>query len=52
MPRMGLDVSVVLVKAAEIADEKGLDGVSLGELAQRLNVRAHPSTTTLTVCRH
>jgi AcrR family transcriptional regulator len=39
MPRMGLDFMAVLVKAAELADEKGLDGISLKELAERLNVR-------------
>ncbi|WP_312115125.1 TetR/AcrR family transcriptional regulator [Brevibacillus reuszeri] len=39
MPRMGLDFSTVVSAAAVLADEKGMDGISLGELAQRLNVR-------------
>lgn len=39
MPRMGLDFRTVVAAAAALADEKGIDGISLGELAQRLNVR-------------
>ena len=39
MPRMGLDFTTVVAAAAALADEKGIDGISLGELAQWLNVR-------------
>jgi len=39
MPRMGLDISEVLLKAAEIVNEKGFDGITLGELAKQLNIR-------------
>ncbi|BCG58527.1 TetR/AcrR family transcriptional regulator [Paenibacillus sp. URB8-2] len=39
MPRMGLDISVILLRAAEFVNEKGLDGISLGELAKQLNIR-------------
>ncbi|TLS53323.1 TetR/AcrR family transcriptional regulator [Paenibacillus antri] len=38
-PRVGLDLPTVLRAASELADEQGLDRLSLGELAARLNVR-------------
>ncbi|GGF95210.1 TetR/AcrR family transcriptional regulator [Paenibacillus abyssi] len=38
-PRMGLDLPTILQKAGEIVDEKGLDHLSLGELARRLQIR-------------
>ena len=39
MPRAGLDTEAVVAAAAELADERGLDEVSLTALAQRLGVR-------------
>jgi AcrR family transcriptional regulator len=39
MPRAGLDSEAVVAAAAELADERGLDEVSLTALAQRLGVR-------------
>jgi AcrR family transcriptional regulator len=39
MPRAGLDSEAVVAAAAELADERGLDAVSLTALAQRLGVR-------------
>ena len=39
MPRAGLDTEAVVTAAAELADERGLDEVSLTALAQRLGVR-------------
>jgi len=38
-PRAGLDLPTVLKAAADLADEQGLEQVTLGELAKRLNVR-------------
>jgi len=37
--RMKLDVSIILRKATEIADEQGLDQLSIGLLAEKLEVR-------------
>lgn len=37
--RMKLDVSIILEKATELADENGLDQLSLGSLAEKLGVR-------------
>ncbi|MGE8037676.1 WHG domain-containing protein [Lysinibacillus sp. NPDC093692] len=37
--RMKLDVSIILQKATEIADEQGLDQLSIGLLAEKLEVR-------------
>jgi AcrR family transcriptional regulator len=39
MPRAGLDQQLVLQAAADLADEAGLDGVTLATLAQRLGIR-------------
>lgn len=39
MPRAGLDTEAVVAAAAELADERGLEQVSLTALAQRLGVR-------------
>lgn len=39
-PRMGLDLPTVLQAAAELADEQGLDSVTLLALAKQLNVRS------------
>ena len=39
MPRVGLDREPVVEAAAALADEKGLEAVTLAELASRLNVR-------------
>jgi AcrR family transcriptional regulator len=38
--RPGLDSRVIVGQAAELADERGLDSVTLANLAERLNVRA------------
>ena len=40
MPRAGLSAEAVVAAAAELADERGLEGVSLARLASRLGVRA------------
>ncbi len=40
MPRAGLSPDVVVAAAAELADERGLEGVTLAALAARLGVRA------------
>jgi AcrR family transcriptional regulator len=40
VPRAGLDPAVVTAAAAELADEVGLDSVTMGSLAARLGVRA------------
>ncbi|MWV45827.1 TetR family transcriptional regulator [Paenibacillus sp. HJL G12] len=40
MARMGLDRQTLLVAAAELADESGLDSLTLAALAQKLNVRS------------
>ncbi|MEB2299145.1 WHG domain-containing protein [Lysinibacillus xylanilyticus] len=37
--RMKLDSSIILQKATEIADEQGLDQLSIGQLAEKLEVR-------------
>lgn len=37
--RMKLDVSIILQKATEIADEQGVDQLSIGLLAEKLEVR-------------
>jgi AcrR family transcriptional regulator len=39
MPRVGLDTEAVVAAAAELADERGLDALSLTALARRLGVR-------------
>lgn len=39
MPRAGLDPTIVVAKAAEIADEVGLANLTMGLVAQRLGVR-------------
>lgn len=38
-PRMGLDINTILVAAAEIADDLGVEEVTLALLAKRLNIR-------------
>lgn len=38
-PRVGLDNHIIIRAAADIADESGLQAVTLATLAQRLNVR-------------
>jgi len=38
-PRVGLDRAAVVEAAASLADEEGLEGVTLAELASRLGVR-------------
>ncbi|WP_134703436.1 TetR/AcrR family transcriptional regulator [Ammoniphilus sp. YIM 78166] len=38
-PRMGLDLTGLLQTAAELVDEQGIDSLSLGELAKKLNIR-------------
>ncbi|HZG55240.1 TetR/AcrR family transcriptional regulator [Paenibacillus sp.] len=38
-PRAGLDTGAIVRAAAELADERGLDQVSLGALAERLRIR-------------
>jgi len=40
MPRAGLDREAVVAAAAQLADEEGLDAVTLARLAGRLGVRA------------
>ena len=40
MPRQGLDRARVVAEAALLADQEGLDGVTLAALAARLGVRA------------
>lgn len=39
MPRMGLDLQTILHAATELADEQGLEAVTLATLAKKLNVR-------------
>lgn len=39
MPRAGLTARIVVVRAAELADEVGYDGLTLAALATRLGVR-------------
>jgi AcrR family transcriptional regulator len=39
MPRAGLSTELVVAAAAELADERGFDGVTLALLAERLGVR-------------
>jgi AcrR family transcriptional regulator len=39
MPRIGLDLTILLQAAAEIADTQGIEGLSLATLAKKLNVR-------------
>lgn len=38
-PRIGLDLSTLLQTAVELVDEQGIDSLSLGELAKKLNIR-------------
>lgn len=38
-PRMGLDMNTILIAAADIADDLGVEEVTLALLAKRLNVR-------------
>ncbi|MFB7305346.1 TetR/AcrR family transcriptional regulator [Heyndrickxia sporothermodurans] len=38
-PRIGLDLKTILQAAIEIADAKGLEGVTLATLAKKLNIR-------------
>ncbi|BFH59994.1 TetR/AcrR family transcriptional regulator [Paenibacillus azoreducens] len=40
MAKIGLDRHTLLVAAAELADESGLDSLTLAALAQKLNVRS------------
>jgi AcrR family transcriptional regulator len=40
MPRAGLDLNHVLSAAAEIADDQGMEALSLATLAQKLGVRS------------
>ncbi len=40
MPRAGLDAATVVAGAADLADEVGLENVTMGLLAERLGVRA------------
>lgn len=40
MPRAGLDTKAVLSAAAELADQEGLDAVTLAALAQKLDIRS------------
>lgn len=40
MPRVGLDKEKVIIKAAQIADEKGLSNLSLKVLAQELGIKS------------
>lgn len=40
MPRLGLDTAAVVTAAAEIADDQGVDAVTLARIADRLGVRA------------
>ncbi|MFX3632117.1 MAG: WHG domain-containing protein [Candidatus Pristimantibacillus sp.] len=39
-PRIGLDLHTILQSAAEIADEKGLNEVTLASLSQKLGIRS------------
>jgi AcrR family transcriptional regulator len=39
MPRLGLDTEAVVTAAAELADEDGLDGLTLARLAAGLGIR-------------
>lgn len=39
-PRIGLDLPTLLKAAGELADEKGLEEVTLASLAQKLNIRS------------
>ncbi|PYI50541.1 TetR/AcrR family transcriptional regulator [Paenibacillus flagellatus] len=39
MPRIGLDLTTLLQTAAELADEQGIDEVTLASLAKKLNIR-------------
>lgn len=39
MPRAGLDLTTVIAAGADLADEAGLTGVTMGVLAERLGVR-------------
>ncbi|MFC4099414.1 TetR/AcrR family transcriptional regulator [Paenibacillus xanthanilyticus] len=40
MPRIGLDLPAVIRAATEIADEQGLEAVTLASLAQKLQIRS------------
>lgn len=40
MPRVGLDPTIVVGAAADLADEVGLSNVTMGRVAERLGVRA------------
>src|SRR5262245_31033548 len=40
MPRRGLDRAAVVAAAAALADEVGLEGLTLASLAERLDVRS------------
>ncbi|WP_438445294.1 TetR/AcrR family transcriptional regulator [Gorillibacterium sp. sgz5001074] len=39
-PRIGADLDVILRAAAEIADDRGLEEVTLASVAQKLNIRS------------
>ncbi|NIK70244.1 TetR/AcrR family transcriptional regulator [Paenibacillus sp. BK720] len=39
-PRLGLDLPTIIQKAAELADENGLESVTLASLSQRLGIRS------------
>jgi AcrR family transcriptional regulator len=39
-PRLGLDLPTIIQKAAELADEHGLESVTLASLAQKLGIRS------------
>lgn len=40
MPRIGLDLPILIQAAAELADSQGLEAVTLATLAQKLNIRS------------
>ena len=39
-PRAGLDTRMIVIRAAEIADEQGIEEVTLAALAAKLGVRS------------
>ena len=39
-PRVGLDLEIIVHKAAEIADKEGMEAVTLASVARNLNVRS------------
>lgn len=50
-PRIGLTQKMIVDAAAEIADQEGVNGVSLAALSKKMNVRPRHCITISTGCK-